>query len=182
MEKRKTKMSVRDLTFIGISVALITIMAQLTVPLPVVPLTMQTFAVPLVGAALGAKKGAIAALVYVLLGAVGAPVFAGFGGGFHRIIGPWGGYLLSYPIFAFVAGFGADKGKNNWLGLGLVVGSIINLTMGTIQLGLVNNLMVWDAFIRGFAQFIPAEIIKLTLVFFITPDIRKAIAKIGNNG
>ena len=152
-------------------------MAQLTIPLPVVPLTMQPFAVALTGAVLGAKKGAITAVIYLLLGAVGVPVFANFGGGFHRIIGPWGGYLLSYPFFALVVGLCADKGKRSWLAIGLLAGSAINLTMGTIQLGLVNQLNMREALFVGMFPFIIPDLIRLAMVFAITPKIRQVIAR-----
>jgi len=70
---------------------------------------MQTFAVPLAGVVLGARRGVIATLLYLLLGALGAPVFSAFQGGFGMLIGTSGGYLLSFPLVALIAGLAADK-------------------------------------------------------------------------
>ncbi len=70
---------IRDICYIALFTALIAVLAQISIPLPGgVPLTLQTFAVPLAGLVLGSKRGTIATAVYVLLGAVGVPVFAGF--------------------------------------------------------------------------------------------------------
>ncbi|MCL2874296.1 MAG: biotin transporter BioY [Defluviitaleaceae bacterium] len=177
MESKPRRLSTSELGHIGIFTAVIAVMAQLTIPLPPVPLTMQTFAVPLAGAVLGAKKGSIAAIIYLILGAVGAPVFSGFTGGYSFIIGPSGGYLLSYPLFAFIVGLGSYKNNRIWLALGLVIGSIINLSMGMFQLAFVLQIDMRAAFALGVFPFIVPELIKLSLVFVIAPKIRQAIER-----
>ena len=74
---QKTNFKTLDLCMIGVVTAVIVIMAQISIPMPLgVPMTMQTFAITLAGIILGSKKGAVASLIYVLLGAVGVPVFA----------------------------------------------------------------------------------------------------------
>ena len=78
---QKTNFKTLDLCMIGVVTAVIVIMAQISIPMPLgVPMTMQTFAITLAGIILGSKKGAVASLIYVLLGAVGVPVFANFSG------------------------------------------------------------------------------------------------------
>ena len=78
---QKTNFKTLDLCMIGVVTAVIVIMAQISIPMPLgVPMTMQTFAITLAGVILGSKKGAVASLIYVLLGAVGVPVFANFSG------------------------------------------------------------------------------------------------------
>ena len=171
------KFSTRELCHIGLFVAVTAIMAQIIIPLPVVPFTMQTFAVALSAAVLGAKKGFVVLLIYILLGAVGVPVFTGFGAGFARITGPWGGYILSFPIFALIVGFGADKESKPWLALGLGVGVAVNLFLGSLQLSYVNQLSLSQALLSGFVPFIIPEIIKMTMVFAVAPRIRAASRK-----
>ena len=79
---QKSKISIQDICSIAIMTALIAVMAQISIPMPLgVPMTMQTFAITLAGIVLGSKRGALSAIVYLLLGAVGVPVFAGFSGG-----------------------------------------------------------------------------------------------------
>src|SRR5918998_2297795 len=87
--------------------------AQVVVPLPFtpVPLTGQTFAVLLTGALLGSRLGALALLAYLAEGAAGLPFFsAGHGGAAHLLFAPTAGYLLAYPVAAFVTGWLAERG------------------------------------------------------------------------
>ena len=173
-----TKISTRDMCLIALFTAILAAMAQVSVPMPFgVPFTMQTFAVPLAAVVLGAKKGTAVTIVYILLGAVGVPVFTGFGGGFSRIIGQWGGFILSYPIFAFIVGYCADKGKKPTLAIGLAVGSLINLTMGMVQYGFVSGVTLTTAFLTAFAPFVLLEAVKMTMVFLCGFRIRKAVSK-----
>src|SRR5262249_7911620 len=92
--------------------AIIAIAAQIAVPIPFtpVPLTLQPLAVLLVGVVLGATRGSAAAALYLLEGAAGLPVFAQGHGGALWLIGPTAGYLLSYPLAAFAAGWFSERG------------------------------------------------------------------------
>ncbi|MDQ4126909.1 MAG: biotin transporter BioY, partial [Actinomycetota bacterium] len=90
-------MNVAMMTRVALMAAVTAVAAQITIPLPFspVPFTLQVPAVVLSGLLLGPRYGAVAQAIYVLLGAVGVPVFAGFKGGLGIIFGPTGGYLLS---------------------------------------------------------------------------------------
>ena len=92
-----SKFSVRDICYAGLFAAVIAVMAQISIPMPLgVPMTMQTFAITLAAVVLGSKLSAIATLVYLLLGAVGVPVLANFSGGIDKFVGPTGGFLISF--------------------------------------------------------------------------------------
>ena len=96
----KSKFSVRDICYAGLFAAVIAVMAQISIPMPLgVPMTMQTFAITLAAVVLGSKLSAIASLVYLALGAVGVPVLANFSGGFDKFVGPTGGFLISFPLW-----------------------------------------------------------------------------------
>ena len=96
---QKSKISVQDICSIAIMTAITVVMAQISIPMPMgVPMTMQTFAITLAGVILGSKKGGLSILVYVLLGAIGVPVFAGFSGGVQNLIGPTGGFIISLVL------------------------------------------------------------------------------------
>jgi biotin transporter BioY len=101
------------ITRAALMAAVTAVAAQITIPLFPVPFTLQVLAVILSGLLLGVRHGALAQAVYVLVGAVGVPVFAGFTGGLGHIFGPTGGYLISYPIAAAVAGFAAKSVAGN---------------------------------------------------------------------
>ena len=76
---------------------------------------MQVFAIILTGIILGPRLGSITVLIYILLGAIGAPVFVQFKGGFQVLMGPTGGYLIAYPLTAAIIGYFSYKYKKNYL-------------------------------------------------------------------
>lgn len=128
---QKSKISVQDICSIAIMTAITVVMAQISIPMPMgVPMTMQTFAITLAGVILGSKKGGLSILVYVLLGAIGVPVFAGFSGGVQNLIGPTGGFIISFPIMAYVIGLGVEhRKKKGMFVLMLIIGTVLNYVM-----------------------------------------------------
>ncbi|MBQ9248015.1 MAG: biotin transporter BioY, partial [Ruminococcus sp.] len=93
-QKKSSKNAVKDLVFTAMFAALIAVCSILSIPIGEVPITLQTFAVCLAAAMLGWKRGTLSVLIYVLLGAVGVPVFAGMTGGVGILAGPTGGYII----------------------------------------------------------------------------------------
>ena len=169
-------MSVRELCYIGIFVAVISICAQIQIPMPHgVPLTLQTLAIMLSGIVLGAKNGTIAALIYILLGAFGAPVFSSFSGGLGIIFGRTGGFILSFPLLALAAGIGSSKDKRFWLVLWLIVGFIINFSCGTLMFSAVMSMPLLVSFSIAAAPFIPTELIKIALLVIFGKRIKQSI-------
>jgi len=112
--------------------------AQVTIPFKPVPFTLQTMMVLLAGAFLGAKNGAYSQLLYLALGAAGLPVFAHTpeaGIGLARLIGPTGGYLLAFPIAAFLVGYIIEKNqKYITVVLSMFLGSVVIIISGTLFL------------------------------------------------
>ena len=99
-----------------------------------VPMTMQTFAITLAAVVLGSKLSAIATLVYLALGAVGVPVLANFSGGFDKFVGPTGGFLISFPLMAYIIGLGVEH-RNAFKGAfvtAVVVGTLVNYVVGVV--------------------------------------------------
>ena len=109
MANKKKKFTL-SLVECGFFAALTAVLSLISIPLPSsVPITLQTFAVPACGYTLGAKKGTAAVLVYLALGALGLPVFSGFQSGIGTLLGPTGGFLMSFPFVAFICGLGSGK-------------------------------------------------------------------------
>jgi biotin transport system substrate-specific component len=102
LSNRKT---LSNAIWIGSFAVMTAVGAQIVVPTVPVPFTLQTFFVLLSGALLGARKGAAAQIVYLMMGASGLPVFAGFTGTMLRLVGPTGGYLLAFPAAAYITGY-----------------------------------------------------------------------------
>ena len=94
------KFTTREMVLVGMFAAVLAVISQISLPMPTgVPITIQVFGVALVGAVLGSRLGTTATLVYVLLGAIGLPIFANFSGGISSIVGVTGGYIWAWPVY-----------------------------------------------------------------------------------
>lgn len=174
-----SSLSVRDFCYIALFTALIAVLAQISIPLPGgVPFTLQTFAVPLAGLVLGPKRGTLAAAVYVLLGAVGAPVFANFTGGPGSIIGMTGGFIVSFPLMAFLSGLGVKKGvKSPILWMWLVLGALANYVVGTVWFMVVAQSSLTAALTACVIPFIPTAVLKIILSGIFGTMLRGVLLK-----
>ena len=152
----------------------IALSAQVVIPLPFtpVPVTLQTFAVLLTGALLGSRLGAAALLLYVAEGAAGLPFFRGGNGGWlYLMVTPTAGYLLAYPLAAFVTGRLAERGWDRKFlsaAAAIAVGSIVILCGG--WLGLLRFYSAGQAFALGVAPFIIGDIVKIALAAAALPS------------
>ena len=186
MEKTKTVRSksnqnILDLVYISIGAALIAICSWINIP-TLVPFTLQTFAVFFVLSLLGGERGTISTLVYVLLGAVGVPVFAGFSGGIGVLLGNTGGYIIGFILMGIIyIVLTRIFGKKSVVKItALVIGLIACYAFGTAwfmyaytkDTGAVGLLTVlsWCVF-----PFIIPDIIKLVLAFGISKRVEPAI-------
>jgi biotin transport system substrate-specific component len=148
--------------------------AQVVVPLPFtpVPITLQTFAVLLTGALLGSRLGAAALALYLAEGALGLPFFRGGNGGWlYLAVSPTAGYLLAYPLAAFVTGRLAERGwdrKFLTAAAAIAVGSLVVLFGG--WLGLLRFYPAGQAFALGVAPFIIGDIVKVALAAAALPS------------
>lgn len=177
---KKTKLSVQDMCMIGVSTAIIAIMAQISIPMPAgVPLTMQTFAITLIAIVLGAKNSALATLIYVLIGAIGIPVYANLKGGAGIVVGPTGGFLMTFPIMALLIGLGADFYKKNkaWLIVGILVGTVVNYIGGILWFCFVAKSSFWVGFDACVAPFIPTAILKAVLAVIVGLPVRYTVRR-----
>ena len=174
--------STRNMCYVGLMTAVIAIMAQISIPMPEgVPMTMQTFAITLAAVVLGAKLSTISTTIYVLLGAVGLPVLAGFSGGISKFVGPTGGFLISFPILAFIIGYAVDHriAFRGAFVVGLILGTVVNYVVGVAMFCLLTNSSVMVGFTACVLPFIPTAIIKAILAFVIGFAIRKRLRVMG---
>lgn len=147
--------------------AFIALCARITIPLPFtpIPLTLQNFAVLVVGMALGSRRGFAALALYLAEGAIGLPVFNPIGApGIARLMGPTGGYLMAYPFVAALAGYIYQRGRQSFA-RALAAGFVAEIVLFAGGLGW---LAVWtgsiaQAFKFGLYWFVFAEIIKILL-------------------
>ena len=142
--------------------------ARVTVPLPFtpVPLTLQNFGVLTVGLLLGSRRGFAALALYLVEGACGMPVFSPgvLGGGIAQILGPTGGYLMAYPLVAFVAGYIYEHSSRRcaWAALSSVGAEIVLFAGGLSWLAVLTH-SVTLALKYGLYWFVFAEVIKVLM-------------------
>jgi biotin transport system substrate-specific component len=161
---------------------LVALCARVTVPLPFtpVPLTLQNFAVLLVGLALGSRRGFLALALYLAQGAAGLPVFNPTGlGGVAQLLGPTGGYLMAYPLVAFVSGWLAERSSRTFLryALAAIVGEVVLFAGGLAWLTLWTRGSWWQAAHFGLYPFVFAEVVKVMAAAGLAtqlPRLRKA--------
>ncbi len=173
-----------SLALIAICAAVTAAGAQIQIPL-FVPITLQVFGVFLAAFLLGSAKGAIAMLVYLLLGFAGLPVFAGAKGGLSIIATPTLGYLIAFPIAAFVIGIFAGATKKHRLNasLAIVTGIIIIYTSGVVGILLWGKFIaqkpmtLWTALSVGVLPFIPFDIMKGIAAYFIVKALPKKLRR-----
>lgn len=178
-------MNLPMMTRAALMAAVTAVAAQIAIPLPFspVPFTLQVLAVVLSGLLLGPRYGALAQAIYVLVGAVGVPVFAGFKGGLGIIAGPTGGYLLSYPIAAAVAGLAAYAAVHSVRRRALATGfmwGVAALTviyaLGAGWLSVVAGLPVAVAVAQGVLPFVVFDLVKVGLATLVAVAAAPAIA------
>ena len=153
------------------------ISAQISIPIKPVPFTLQTMIVLLAGAFLGAKNGAYSQLIYIFLGAIGLPVFAQTADetmGFARLIGPTGGYLLAFPIAAYLVGLLTEKNqKYLTVIISMFVAELVVILFGTLYLYAAYLQNFVDAVKAGAAIFTVWMVVKV----FAAATIYFAVAK-----
>jgi len=161
----------------AIFAALTAVLSQVTIPLPLVPITGQTLAVGLTATILGARYGAVSMFIYILLGAIGLPVFAEAKGGVQVIFGPTGGYIYGFLITAYITGLILEKTRftlKNAIVANLV-GMFVTLFVGAVHLKFVLDLSWQEAMAVGVTPFLLVGVIKALLASVIGIKARERL-------
>ena len=173
-----SKLSVRDLAYMAIGAALIAVCSWLSIPFTV-PFTLQSFAVCLLAALLGWKRGVLTVLVYMLLGAAGLPVFSGFKAGAGVLLGATGGYIVGFLLTALVIGLAADRfgAKVLPLALAMLLGMLLCYACGTAWFVVVYTrssgpIGVWGALTWCVFPFLIPDALKCALALILARRLR----------
>ena len=176
------------LSLTALFAAVLAAASWISVPLPFtpVPINLGTLAVTLTGALLGRKYGPLSVLIYILLGAVGVPVFAGFTGGLSHIVGPTGGYIAGYLTSSFICGvlidqfYSSDKTSGNLI---LIAAAAF---LGTASCYIIGT--IWFMHLTGndlaaslgmcVIPFLPGDALKIAAAAAIVPPLKNALAKL----
>jgi biotin transport system substrate-specific component len=180
------KLSIRTICFVGMFAAIISVLSILQIPTPWgVPFTLQTFAIALCGFVLGKKYGTIATAVYVILGAVGVPVFAGMSAGFGVLFGPTGGYIYGFILMALFCGLAYDfyEKKTSTGYLLAVLFSLIGLAcchvLGVTQFKFFSGLTWVAAALKATVPYLVKDILSVIVAFALAVAVRKALSAAG---
>jgi biotin transport system substrate-specific component len=171
-----------DAVLVGLGAALLAGSAQVSIALPFtpVPITGQTFAVLLVGASLGSVRGASSALLYVLLGVAGAPVYAHGDAGWAVVTGASGGYLFSYPFASALTGWLAerrwDRRFSSAIGA-MLTGNVLIYLFGLPWLAVVLGTGLEKTLELGLYPFVPGDTFKLYLAAALLPAAWRLVGR-----
>ena len=140
-KKKNKKFKTIDLAYIGIFAALIAVCSWISIPLPTVPVTLQTMGVCIAAGLLGTKRGILTVLVYILLGLIGVPVFSGFSAGVGVLAGATGGYIIGFIFTALIVGIMLKfLGKKVCVYiLSMIIGIAVCYAFGTAWFMIYNN-------------------------------------------
>jgi len=176
----KNRAFIYDLVLISVSAALITVCSWISIPIGTIPFTLQTMAILAVMLTAGGRRGTVAILVYLLMGACGIPVFAGFKGGLTALAGPTGGFLIGFVIAALIY----------WLFEKMIFKRLMTTTLKIWIFGVINSLIfevvmyivgvIWFMTVYA-AQTGPvglSTVLSWCVFPFIVPDIVKLIAAV----
>ncbi|MBR3149272.1 MAG: biotin transporter BioY [Eubacterium sp.] len=182
MEETKTKkFKTLDLAYTGLSVALLAVCSWISIPLAV-PITLQTLGVCLVAGLFGLKRGTVSLLAYILLGAVGVPLFSNFKGGIGVLLGSTGGYIIGFVFTSLIVGFACEKWRGKpWVtAVSMIVGVLVCYAFGTAWFALVYakkntpaslvTILGWCVF-----PFIPFDIIKIIVASLLTKRLKRYV-------
>ncbi|NLP45856.1 MAG: biotin transporter BioY [Epulopiscium sp.] len=181
-------MKTKDLVLASLFAAITCVLAIVSIPLPFtpVPITLHVFAITLCGAVLGGKLGAFSQGIYVLLGAIGLPVYAGGNAGFGHLFGPTGGYIFGFILGAYVTGtlvqWGVKKvkmvkGRYMVIVFSMSMGLLAIYLCGMLQLMIVADMNIAQAFMGGVVPFIGFDFLKVIASSIIASVLRERLIK-----
>lgn len=170
----------KALTLCALFAALTAVCSQIQIPLPMIPINLALFAVHLCGALLGPVYGLISMVVYMFLGAIGLPVFAGMQGGFAILMGKTGGYVLGYALCALVVGLWVRHFGMNFRSLlsGMVLGLLVCYAFGTMWFMFLTQLNLGVSLSYCVVPFLPGDAVKIALAALLAKRLHKPLARI----
>ncbi|TYO62150.1 biotin transporter BioY [Bradyrhizobium hipponense] len=170
--------ALRVFVLVALGTALMALSAKVNLPLPYVPMTLQTLVVLMIGAAYGWRLGSATMIAYLAEGALGLPVFAGPVAGIAPLVGPTAGYLFGFVAAAFVTGWLAERGWDRSVVLlfaAMAVGHLVILTAGFGWLAYGLGLGAPKAWQVGIVPFIAASLVKNALGATLMPAARRLL-------
>ena len=173
------KSAIFNMTSCALMAALMCVLCPVSVPIGPIPISLSILVILLTVYVLGTWRALVSYTVYLLLGAVGMPVFSGFQGGLAKLAGPTGGYLAGFWLMILVAGIIMEKGKRNLLVtiLGMLVGVAIDYAVGTAWFVFQTESTVIHALDVCVYPFIPFDVAKIVIAVLLGSVVYKGLQK-----
>ena len=173
-------MKTKDMALTALMAALICVCSPLSVNVGPIPISLCTFAVYLAAAVLGSKRGTLAVAVFLLIGMIGLPVFSGFTGGFQKLAGVTGGYLIGYLPCAWITGLGAGSPERDALGgwrlpLMAVLGTAALYALGTAWFMAQSGNGLGASLALCVLPFLPGDAVKIAAASLLAKPVRRAV-------
>ncbi|WP_270376837.1 biotin transporter BioY [Mediterraneibacter faecis] len=176
------KIRTKQMVLIALMTAVTCVLGPLSIPLPFspVPISLTNFAIFLAIFVLGMKSGTISFIIYLLLGAVGVPVFSSFRGGFQVLAGPTGGYLIGFIFLALIMGFALDHFDRKLVPtiIGMIIGMVVCYAFGTVWLAKLLSLSFKEGLMMGVIPYLPGDAAKIIIAAIVGPKLYGATQKI----
>ncbi|RGH12970.1 biotin transporter BioY [Ruminococcus sp. AF12-5] len=176
------KIRTKQMVLIALMTAVTCVLGPLSIPLPFspVPISLTNFAIFLAIFVLGMKNGTISFIIYLLLGAVGVPVFSSFRGGFQVLAGPTGGYLIGFIFLALIMGFALDHFDRKLVPtiIGMIIGMVVCYAFGTVWLAKLLSLSFKEGLMMGVIPYLPGDAAKIIIAAIVGPKLYGATQKI----
>lgn len=175
----KNRSSIYQLTTCALMAALMCVLGPMSIPIGPIPVSFTNLVIYLAVYLLGMKGAAISYLIYLILGAVGLPVFSGYAGGLAKLAGPTGGYLIGFILMALICGFVMEKSHANAVItiIGMIAATFVAYFFGTVWFVLQMQCDVWYALTVCVFPFVPFDIIKIIIATVLGKLIRNALIK-----
>lgn len=173
------KSAIFNMTSCALMAALMCVLCPVSVPIGPIPISLSILVILLTVFVLGTWRALVSYTVYLLLGAVGMPVFSGFQGGLAKLAGPTGGYLAGFWLMILVAGLIMEKGKRNLLitSLGMLVGVAVDYAVGTAWFVFQTESTVAHALDVCVYPFIPFDVAKIVVAVLLGSVVYKGLQK-----
>lgn len=177
----KKKWTTYQLAVTALMTAVTCILAPLSVPVGPVPISLGTLAISLAAYILGARLGTVSCVLYLVLGSIGLPVFAGYVGGVDKLVGPTGGYLVGFLALALLTGLFLEKGrgKTGPAVLGMVLGLATDYLLGTVWFAVVMQCSLLYALTVCVVPFLLGDAAKIAVVAVLGGLLRTRLIKAG---
>lgn len=171
-------MKTHQMALVALMAAILCIVGPLTVPVGPVPVSLLPVVLYFVTYVLGMWRAVASCMVYICIGLIGLPVFAGYTGGPAVLFGPTGGYVIGYLLLTLCSGFFIEKfSKKRWHMFGMLMGLFLCYVLGTVWLKITAQLTIKQAILTGVVPFLLFDLIKIAVVLFVGPVFRRHLKK-----